>query len=223
MFNLIELEIMKNLNHLIKTNNSIKVEKIEVVFRNVISRLIDEIRGHELVFGCIAWLTDQEVLSELKNKQCQIVLQKEDFLRPDLVNYLSDKEKHRLKDLYNDLSCNLNTTQFSSKINELSKDGILELTPVTCFGYYNQKLRHCTPKMHNKFFVFAEIDKRTNNITPLKVWTGSANITQMSINSLENGIIINDKEIAEHYMKEYEHIYSLSEQLDWNSNWYLNR
>lgn len=49
MFNLIELEIMKNLNHLIQTNNSIKVEKIEVVFRNVISRLIDEIKSHELV------------------------------------------------------------------------------------------------------------------------------------------------------------------------------
>ncbi|QLB39749.1 hypothetical protein [Mannheimia pernigra] len=196
MFNLIELEIMKNLNHLIQTNNSIKVEKIEVVFRNVISRLIDEIKSHELVFGYIAWLTVQDVLKELKNKQCQIVLQKEDFLHPDLTSSLSNKDKQCLRYLYDNLLCNLNTTQFSYKIKELSIDGILDLTPVTCFGYYNQKLRHYTPKMHNKFFIFAKIDKKINKIQPLKVWTGSANITHMSINALENDVIIDNEKIA---------------------------
>lgn len=222
-FNLIELEIMRDLNRFIQIDNSIKVGQIEVVFRNVIPRLINEIKEHDLVFGCIAWLTVKNVLKELQNKQCQIVLQKEDFLRPDLVSHLSDKDKGCLKDLYDNLSCNLSTTQFSYKIKELSLDGILDLTPITCFGYYNQNLKHCTPKMHNKFFIFAKIDKESNKIKPLKVWTGSANITNMSIHSLENGVIIDDKEIAEHYMKEYENIYFLSEKLNWNSNWYLNR
>lgn len=222
-FSSIELEIMKNLNSLIKNDHSIKSGNIEIVFRKIKERLIQEIDKSDLVFGAVAWLVDKDVLKALSFKQCQIVLQKEDFLRPDLAEFLSDKDKKCLQDLYQDLSCNLNTTQFQGKIVDLVRYGIFDLQPVTCFGYYNQRLRHCTPKMHNKFFIFATLDKYTNKVEPQKVWTGSANITQMSMHSLENGVIIDDKDIANSYMKEYEQIYFISDKLNWNSNWYLNK
>lgn len=222
-FSSIELEIMKNLNSLIKNDHSIKSGNIEIVFRKIKERLIQEIDKSNLVFGAVAWLVDKDVLKALSFKQCQIVLQKEDFLRPDLAEFLSDKDKKCLQDLYQDLSCNLNTTQFQGKIVDLVRYGIFDLQPVTCFGYYNQRLRHCTPKMHNKFFIFATLDKYTNKVEPQKVWTGSANITQMSMHSLENGVIIDDKDIANSYMKEYEQIYFISDKLNWNSNWYLNK
>lgn len=222
-FSSIELEIMKNLNSLIKNDHSIKSGNIEIVFRKIKERLIQEIDKSDLVFGAVAWLVDKDVLKALSFKQCQIVLQKEDFLRPDLAEFLSDKDKKCLQDLYQDLSCNLNTTQFQGKIVDLVRYGIFDLQPVTCFGYYNQRLRHCTPKMHNKFFIFATLDKYTNKVEPQKVWTGSANITQMSMLSLENGVIIDDKDIANSYMKEYEQIYFISDKLNWNSNWYLNK
>lgn len=214
---------MKNLNSLIKNDHSIKSGNIEIVFRKIKERLIQEIDKSDLVFGAVAWLVDKDVLKALSFKQCQIVLQKEDFLRPDLAEFLSDKDKKCLQDLYQDLSCNLNTTQFQGKIVDLVRYGIFDLQPVTCFGYYNQRLRHCTPKMHNKFFIFATLDKYTNKVEPQKVWTGSANITQMSMLSLENGVIIDDKDIANSYMKEYEQIYFISDKLNWNSNWYLNK
>jgi hypothetical protein len=217
---LIEGEIKYNLNELVDDNNSCKSNNIEVVFRDIKSRLISLIEESDIVLGAVAWLTDKDILESLKKVQCQITLQKEDFLRPDLKPHLNEEDKVCLKDLYDSLTCNLKTNHFHSKIYELSKDNILDINPITCFGYFNSNLRHCTPKMHNKFFVFAKLDEELNKVKASKVWTGSANITNMSMSSLENGVIISDEIIAWHYLKEYEHIYSLSENLDWNADWY---
>lgn len=220
--NLIEMEIKQNLNELINNNNSIQSNNIEIVFRDFKSKLISLIEDSDIVLGAIAWLTNTDIIKALNKVQCQITLQKEDFLRPDLKQYLSSKDKKCLKELYDGLTCQLKTNQFHYKIYDLSRDNILDINPITCFGYFNKNLRYCTPKMHNKFFIFAKLDPN-NKIKAFKVWTGSANITNMSIHSLENCIIINDEIIADHYLKEYEHIYSLSESLDWNLNWYKLR
>lgn len=220
---LIEMEIKYNLNNLINDNNSIHSNNVEVVFRDFKAKLISLIEDSDIVLGAVAWLTDIDVLNSLKKVQCQITLQKEDFLRPDLKMYLPEEDKKCLKELYDGLACHLKTNQFHSKIYQLSKDNILDINPTTCFGYFNKNLRHCTPKMHNKFFIFAKLDEDLNKVKPFRVWTGSANITNMSINSLENCIIIHDEIIANHYLKEYEHIYYLSENLDWNADWYKLR
>ena len=73
--------------------------------------------------------------------------------------------------------------------------------------------------MHNKFLIFCSFDVNTNKIMPKKVWSGSANLTEMSMYSLENAILIDNEIIAMQYLKEYEYIYSLSESLNWDSTW----
>ena len=58
---------------------------VEVVFRNIEQRLIDEIRTSKVVMGCVAWLTSGPILDALAEVQgVSIVVQKEDFLRPDI-------------------------------------------------------------------------------------------------------------------------------------------
>lgn len=56
------------------------------MFRNLKEELIACIKNADFVFGCVAWLTDFDVLAALAEKQgVNIAVQKEDFLRPDTV------------------------------------------------------------------------------------------------------------------------------------------
>lgn len=218
-FNEIELENIANFNDLIKTNYSINSRELTVYFRDLKDHLISEINNAEIVLGAVAWLTDIDILEALSKKPCQIVLQKEDFLRPDIELTLSNNSKKELRDAYKKLHFDYDTRNFSNKIYELSFDDIYEIDPIRCFGYLTDKYRHCSPKMHNKFLVFAEIDNMFEKIKAKKVWSGSANFTKMSMYSLENAILISNEDIASQYLKEYEYIYYLSEGLDWSSSW----
>lgn len=218
-FTEIELENIANFNELIKADYSINSKDLTVYFRDLKKHLISQINNAEIVLGAVAWLTDIDILEALSRKPCQIVLQKEDFLRPDMELTLSSNSKKVLRDAYKKLSFNYNTRNFSNKAYELTFDGIYEVEPIRCFGYLMEKYRHCSPKMHNKFLVFAELDDKLKKIKAKKVWSGSANFTKMSMYSLENAILINNEDIASQYLKEYEYIYYLSESLDWNSSW----
>ena len=159
------------------------------------------------------------LLEAMSKKPCQIVLQKEDFLRPDMEVILSRSSKLKLREAYNNLSFEYTSVSFSNKIFELSYDEIFDIEPVRCFGLLTEKMKHCSPKMHNKFLIFCEFDTNTNKIKPKKVWSGSANLTEMSMYSLENAILIDNETIALQYLKEYEYIYYLSESLNWDSTW----
>lgn len=216
---LIEMETLRNLNSLIHSNHSIHSNGISIIFREVKPLLISLIQESEIVLGAVAWLTDIDILKALSKTKCQIILQKEDFLRPDMDSSSEKYNETILRTHYDNLKFPLKTINFESKILELSYDNIFDIEPVRCFGYFNEKLRHCTPKMHNKFLIFATFDKVTQKIIPKKVWTGSANFTTMSMHSLENCVIIDDEIIAKQYMKEYEYIYSLSETLNWTHSW----
>lgn len=63
---LIEGEIKYNLNELVDDNNSCKSNNIEVVFRDIKSRLISLIEESDIVLGAVAWLTDKDILESLK-------------------------------------------------------------------------------------------------------------------------------------------------------------
>ena len=76
--------------------------------------------------------------------------------------------------------------------------------------------------MHNKFLVFCKWKRGINGcrvVVPESVWTGSFNFTYNAGNSFENAILINNKEIAMAYFKEYAQIAALSEPLEWESEW----
>src|SRR5687767_8306111 len=58
---------------------------IEVVFRNHHDRLLTLVSEYPYVLGCVAWLSDTRILDALAScRGVSILVQKEDFLRPDL-------------------------------------------------------------------------------------------------------------------------------------------
>src|ERR1700674_1415082 len=58
--------------------------KVRVFFKNLEDHLIQYIREADIVVGCVAWFTSPRILKALsKVKGVSIVVQKEDFLRPD--------------------------------------------------------------------------------------------------------------------------------------------
>jgi phosphatidylserine/phosphatidylglycerophosphate/cardiolipin synthase-like enzyme len=58
-----------------------------------------------------------------------------------------------------------------------------------------------------------------NKVCPYAVWTGSYNFTKNAGMSFENALYIEDQPIVDAYMAEYAQIFSLSEPLDWTSEW----
>ena len=94
---------------------------------------------------------------------------------------------------------------------------------VRCVGNHNFDRKPAFPRMHNKFLVFcdlvhfAEGDYRT--LSPVKVWTGSYNISDNASRSWENAIIIDDRDVASAYANEFGQIFAFSESLDWSSPW----
>lgn len=60
--------------------------KVSVYFRDLETQLIQQIKAAEIIVGCIAWLTHFPIIQALANvpKGVSIIIQKEDFIRPDL-------------------------------------------------------------------------------------------------------------------------------------------
>ena len=202
-------------------DNSIETEKISVYFRNIEERLLSHIKNADAVFGAVAWLTSDLILDELsKLKNVSIVVQKEDFLRPDL-NVRGDW-KNKLREKYDNLQCELTRYLFSNLIGSLSYCGDPSIDPVRCVGNNNKDKKPAFPRMHNKFLVFAKVEEHKNEapkIIPYSVWTGSFNFTKNATNSLENALYITVPEIVNAYFNEYSQIFAISEPLDWESDW----
>src|SRR5438552_524921 len=69
---------------------------VQVYFKNVESHLIQHIESADVVVGCVAWLTSPAILAALSKKNgVSIIVQKEDWLRPDLDNRENWKERHK--------------------------------------------------------------------------------------------------------------------------------
>lgn len=66
-----------------------------------------------------------------------------------------------------------------------------------------------------------KLPRRGFSWTPQRVWTGSFNFTTTSCFSLENAVVIRNNDIAKAYFKEFCLILTLSEPLDWASEWVL--
>lgn len=202
-------------------DNSVETKDISVYFRNIEEKLVSHIKNADAVFGAVAWLTSDIILDEMsKLKNVSIVVQKEDFLRPDLG--ASDNWKNVLRKKYDSLHCELTRSCFSTMINSLSYLGDPSINPVRCIGNSNKDKKPAFPRMHNKFLVFAKVEKLGNKkptIAPYSVWTGSFNLTKNATNSLENALYITVPEIVNSYFNEYSQIFAMSEPLDWESEW----
>ena len=200
-------------------------------FRDLEVHLVRHIREAPIVLGCVAWLTSDGILEALAGVQecVAIVVQKEDFLRPDLGT--DDGWKRRLRARYDALKNPPDRWQWGGMLGSLSYGGWQEIEPVRCVGNHNRDRRPAFPRMHNKFLVFCQprrISPEENGDDgcfgifqprPYAVWTGSFNFTRNAGMSLENALYLTDHQIVQAYFREWEQIEAISEPLDWEQDW----
>lgn len=194
-------------------------EEIEVYFKDIEGSIIKKIREYEYVVGCIAWLTNENILKELsKKKNVLIIVQEEDFLRPD-INFDGDKKKWRnkIRRLYKKLEKGEIESSFWG-VNYASQN--IE-SGIRRFGMLNEDKKPAFPRMHNKFIIcYNEISGYEKEITiDGEVLTGSYNYTENSNNSLENVLCIQDKKIVSNYFKQFVEISTMSMPLNWQGEW----
>jgi hypothetical protein len=203
-------------------------DTVEVMFRDQESRLVDIIKTFEngAIFGCIAWLTSTPILKALgKCKNVQIIVQKEDFLRPDIDTKNIDKWKSDLWKLYSNLKCDIERHQFREPMGHLSVCGDPTVDGIRCVGNHNFEKKPAFPRAHHKFLVFCSINETedTTSYTPVALWTGSFNLTKNATNSFENVLYFTDasgnNEIINAFLNEHHQIFALSEPLNWSDVW----
>ncbi len=196
---------------------------VSVYFREIENRLLKHIEDADAAFGAVAWLTNDAILNALASlSNVSIIVQKEDFLRPDTG--ASDDWKAELRKKYSKLRCNLNRYAFKNILSSMSVACDPSIDAVRCVGNHNRDKKPAFPRMHNKFLIFANVLPASNEyeseiIEPYAVWTGSFNFTKNATNSLENALYITEPSIVKAFFDEYGQIAAMSEPLDWTSDW----
>lgn len=197
---------------------------VHVFFRNLESELIKRIDSADIVLGCVAWLTSEKIITALSKKQAvSIIVQKEDFLRPDIGG--RSQWKNYLASLYAIMKNGL--TRYSkglqgTAIHMMSYCTDPTLEPVRCVGNHNREKVPAFPRMHNKFLIFCKVSDggdKNGDFKPYEVWTGSFNFTKNATCSFENAIALTDLKVVDAFFKEYGQIAALSEPLNWSSDW----
>jgi hypothetical protein len=223
------------------TNNNVKLkdasfDKTEVFFRDLEKELVKKILEFKdgLIFGSIAWLTSDKILDALaKCNYVQIVVQKEDFLRPDVNTPTNVFDwKGHLRKKYNKLLFLGDRYDCRKPICDLSILGDPSVHPVRCLGNHNADKKSAFPRAHNKFIVFCKFTKAPNQKSrerqeiiydPTAIWTGSFNLTKNASMSFENALYLENKSgenrIINAFLIEHHQIFALSEPLDWTTNW----
>jgi hypothetical protein len=200
--------------------------KVRVFFKNLEDHLIQYIRKADIVVGCVAWLTSPRILKALsKVKGVSVVVQKEDFLRPD--SNPGDNWRKWLNDEYDKLP--IGPTRYcytGTVVSSLSIATDATVFPVRCVGNHNSQSDSAFPRSHHKFVVFCKLlevgcpDGFTDiTITPYAVWTGSFNFSKTASASFENSVVITDTKIVLAYYKEWGQVFALSEPLNWEREW----
>lgn len=222
--------------------------RVTVHFREHTKRCVEFIEKYDVIVGSVAWLTSIPILRALAKKgygRVQIVLQKEDFLRPDGT---------RMKDVraaYASIRGGWRD-EFGGVLSEMSISGDGRLgwgiEPLRCVGNHNADKNPAFPRAHHKFLVGCrhrdsrdmEREQVVNDFgdevnvgcipspgvpwlrqcfQPHAVWTGSFNLTANAERSFENVVVIEDEAIAQAYYNEWNQLAALSEPLDWDSEW----
>jgi len=204
----------------------------QVFFRNLEAELLQLINAADVVVGCVAWLTNSQILAALAKKESvAIVIQKQDFLRPDLG--VKKNWSLELRSQYSRLKCTFdryNGTLGGTALHYMSMCGDLSITPIRCVGNHNSDKQPAFPRAHHKFLVFGRSLNSTEHeddselgalgeFQPHAAWTGSFNLTFNAMNSFENAIVSKYPQLVQAFFEEWSQIKALSEPLDWSSVW----
>jgi hypothetical protein len=193
-------------------------------FGDLTTRAAQFIRESEALVGCVAWLTDFNLLDALVGRPVALIVQKEDFLRPD-GSEDGNAWKRTLRRKYAALSGGFERHDFPVPLSSASYAGDATLDPIRCVGNHNSARSPAMPRMHHKFLVRLEpfVEDAhgyyATRYRPVAVWTGSFNFSRNAGLSFENATVIESTEIAGAYLDEFSRIATLSEPLDWESDW----
>lgn len=194
---------------------SMTMGTITTHFGDLADPVVDFIRGSDAVVGCVAWLTATPILEALSEVETAIVVQKEDFLRPDQGQ--TDSWRQTLRKSYGAITNGFARYQFPYPFGMMNYAGDSTVDPVSCVGNHNTDRRAAMPRMHHKFLVrVAQVD---HGIVPSAVWTGSFNFSKNGGNSFENAVEIRDVDVAQQYLNEFSRVAALSEPLNWSRDW----
>jgi len=202
--------------------------------RDLERHLLHHIRAADAVVGCVAWLTHPGILEGLAQRPhgVNLVVQKEDFLRPDLGqgNWAA-----RLRRLYEALRPATDRQSGDDvRVTGMSCCVDPSIAPIRCMGNYNAEKHPAFPRMHHKFLVFCtkylppHVEESTHRLMeeedyarllPYAVWTGSFNMTVNATQSFENALYITSPPLVQRYFEEWGWIEALSEPLDWTTEW----
>jgi hypothetical protein len=168
---------------------------IRPVFRNIEIELIEQIHKHDIIVGCVAWLTSIPILEALQGKSVQFVVQQEDWLRPDSDDWSIASQRY----LYQSL------TGVWNMVAEASYSGCFKIQPIRLSGKPKTKNRS-NPRMHHKFVLFGnDMDTLDGNRFDL-LWTGSYNFTANATKSLENRLFVKCPEVINSYYVEWRQV-----------------
>lgn len=160
------------------------------------------IADSEILVGCVAWLTDQGIVSLLAERPVALVVQKE--------NWWKKKTGHgaALVRRYASLTGGIETAWLGDGWTGPS----VRLAPIACVGHANRT--KTTPLMHHKFLVRCSLSEE-GLLVPHAVWTGSFNFTGSAAGSLENAVEIHDPAVAAAYLAEFALVAAASESMNW--------
>ena len=197
---------------------------VSVYFKDLESNLIKHIQKADAVVGCVAWLTNFNILNALSKVSCSVVIQKEDLWRPDMG--AKGDFKQRLRAAYNKLGTGIDRYYAPGIVSSLNVCGDPTWDGIRCVGNLNTARSPSNPRAHHKFLVFCQVSEELSaygdtipKVTPYAVWTGSYNFTKNGGASFQNAVYIDDPVLAQAYANEYAHIYAVSEPLDFEPEW----
>lgn len=188
-------------------------KRVSCYFRDIRAHLLHAIASGSHIAGCVAWVSDHEILSTLsKKKGVALIVNKEEILRPDL-NTSNWGIRHRVRAA---LEClpKCETQWFPEPLHGACDVDCNEAIGVRCVGDIE-----ASTNMHHKFIVIGRVVRRYmgEEFEPRSVWTGSFNFTANASNSLENAVWIRDRVIAMHYLREFAQLAAASEPLGFTS------
>ncbi|WIE80878.1 phospholipase D-like domain-containing protein [Curtobacterium sp. MCSS17_016] len=175
-------------------------------FTGITDKLLDFIRGSDAIVGCVAWVTNRDVIGALAERPVALIVNKEYALRSTDRKVHSQRQRQNLSELRG----GLRRQDFPAPLRDIPT-GPDSIEPVRCVGHITRGTAGNTPLMHSKFIVRLQRGK------PVAVWTGSFNFTVNAASNVENVVEIHDKVIAQAYLDEFARIAALSEPLEFKA------
>lgn len=174
-------------------------------FGDLSHALIDFIHDSDAIVGCVAWITNRDIVAALATRPVGIIVNKEWALRS------TDRKpsSQRQRALLGTLNGGLLRMNFPKPLADIPA-GSDRIDAVRCVGHTARGGGN-TPLMHSKFIVRLERGK------PVAVWTGSFNFTTNASSNIENAVEIHDTVIARAYLEEFARVAAISEPMEFKA------